>query len=59
MLNSYMTENLEIYENTNGQILVKNITVMTINVIEDLYKFLESAVRINIYFLFYFYNLKV
>lgn len=39
-----MTENLDIYENTNGQILVKNLTVVNIKSINDLYKFIESGV---------------
>lgn len=43
-----MTENLEIYENTNGQILVKNLTVVNIRSIDDLYKFLESGVYLII-----------
>lgn len=42
--NGFDTENLEIVENTNGQIQVKNVSQVVIKTMEDLFVFLDHGV---------------
>jgi hypothetical protein len=39
-MQTYETENLTIYENTNGQIMIKDLTQVPLKSINELYEFL-------------------
>lgn len=44
---NYETENLTIYENTNGQIMIKDLSQVTLKSINDLYEFLQTAFQLR------------
>ena len=44
---SFESENLEIIENSSGQAVIKNLIVLPIKTMNDLYELLGSAVFIN------------
>lgn len=46
VVSNFETENLEIYENTNGQIMIRNLGLITIKSMEDLYHMLKEGVII-------------
>lgn len=45
-MSSYENENLEIYEHTNGQIMIRNITNVVIRSMDDLYALLNAGVSV-------------
>lgn len=51
VVSNFETENLEIYENTNGQIMIRNLSLITIKSMEDLYHMLKEGVIIYSKFL--------
>ena len=48
-MQNHENENLTIYENTNGQIMVKDLSQVQIKNINELYEFIASGVRITDY----------
>ena len=46
-MSNFGNENLTIYENTNGQIMVKDLTVVSVKSMNELYEFIGSSVIIN------------
>ena len=44
-MSSYENENLEIYEHTNGQIMIRNLTTIVIKSMDDLYALLNAGVQ--------------
>ena len=44
VVSNYETENLEIYENTNGQIMIRNLSYVNIKTMDDLYLMLREGV---------------
>lgn len=46
-MQNYETENLTIYENTNGQIMIKDLNQVALKNINELYEFLQSAFQLR------------
>lgn len=44
VVSNYETESLEIYENTNGQIMIRNLSYVNIKSMDDLYLMLREGV---------------
>ena len=44
VVSNFATENLEIYENTNGQIMIRNLSYVPIKNMDDLYVLLREGV---------------
>lgn len=47
IVSNFETENLEIYENTNGQIMIRNLSSIHIKSMEDLYQLLKEGVLLK------------